>query len=102
MHTVQLPLLYLNAKFGGNLWTAKKHFAHFFVDTVHVNAVQHILYRNVTSLILTLPAPKRVAAFPPNVIPADPVKNHRVKLLLRIQRSFKSRMQYRQPAITKS
>ena len=31
-------------------------------------------------LIMTAPAPKRVAAFPPNVIPADPVKNRRVKL----------------------
>jgi len=25
---------------------------------------------------MTRPVPKRVAAFPPNVIPADPVKNH--------------------------
>jgi len=33
------------------------------------------------------PVPKRVAAFPPNVIPADPVNNHKVK------RSFKTRMQ---------
>jgi len=38
--------------------------------------------QNVTQLIVIVPVPKRVAAFPPNVIPADPVKNQRVLSLL--------------------
>jgi len=39
-----------------------------------------MLYYNVANVIKTAPVPKRVAAFPPNVIPAVPVKNHMVKL----------------------
>ena len=38
--------------------------------------------QNVTQLIVIVPVPKRFAAFPPNVIPADPVKNQRVLSLL--------------------
>lgn len=29
---------------------------------------------------MTVPVPKRVAAFPPNVIPAEPVNNYTVEL----------------------
>jgi len=39
-----------------------------------------MLYYNVISSVMTAPVPKRVAAFPPNVIPADPVKNCSIKL----------------------
>jgi len=43
-------------------------------------------------LVTTGPVPKRVAAFPPNVIPADPVNNHKIK------KSVKSTMQNQQAA----
>jgi len=35
---------------------------------------------------MTVPVPKRVAAFPPNVIPADPVNNYTVNTDSMIQR----------------
>jgi len=39
---------------------------------------------------MTIPVPKRVAAFPPNVIPADPVKNHGNKMAQMLKLSKKN------------